>query len=165
METPRSCGRAARPARSEERRVGKECSSPCRSRWSPDYLKKKILTADGIAGLRALVAEKPNGSRKMTRQKAFSYRTTKAVIGRWSVLFFFKQKTAYEMVMSDWSSDVCSSDLRVRRRRGARRRVPLHELPPRDRARLRGARSARRGEAQGEAPRELARAAGGAAPG
>ena len=24
---------------------------------------------------------------------------------------FFKQKTAYEMVMSDWSSDVCSSDL------------------------------------------------------
>src|SRR6058998_3525744 len=26
--------------------------------------------------------------------------------------FFFKQKTAYEMVMSDWSSDVCSSDLR-----------------------------------------------------
>src|SRR3546814_4211487 len=27
--------------------------------------------------------------------------------------FFFKQKTAYEMRMSDWSSDVCSSDLRV----------------------------------------------------
>src|SRR6058998_803619 len=27
------------------------------------------------------------------------------------VFFFFKQKTAYEMVMSDWSSDVCSSDL------------------------------------------------------
>src|SRR3546814_2590593 len=26
--------------------------------------------------------------------------------------FFFKQKTAYEMRMSDWSSDVCSSDLR-----------------------------------------------------
>src|SRR3546814_4072845 len=25
--------------------------------------------------------------------------------------FFFKQKTAYEMRMSDWSSDVCSSDL------------------------------------------------------
>src|SRR3546814_16292648 len=30
----------------------------------------------------------------------------------WSVLFFFfKQKTAYEMRISDWSSDVCSSDL------------------------------------------------------
>src|SRR3546814_17941406 len=26
-------------------------------------------------------------------------------------VFFFKQKTAYEMRMSDWSSDVCSSDL------------------------------------------------------
>src|SRR3546814_1284491 len=30
--------------------------------------------------------------------------------------FFFKQKTAYEMRISDWSSDVCSSDLRIRRR-------------------------------------------------
>src|SRR3546814_6550867 len=28
-------------------------------------------------------------------------------------LFFFKQKTAYEMRISDWSSDVCSSDLGV----------------------------------------------------
>src|SRR3546814_10174348 len=27
---------------------------------------------------------------------------------------FFKQKTAYEMRISDWSSDVCSSDLRLR---------------------------------------------------
>src|SRR3546814_4780245 len=27
--------------------------------------------------------------------------------------FFFKQKTAYEMRISDWSSDVCSSDLAV----------------------------------------------------
>src|SRR3546814_1935524 len=26
-------------------------------------------------------------------------------------IFFFKQKTAYEMRISDWSSDVCSSDL------------------------------------------------------
>src|SRR6187397_2142174 len=28
-----------------------------------------------------------------------------------TLFFFFKQKTAYEMVYSDWSSDVCSSDL------------------------------------------------------
>src|SRR3546814_3750677 len=28
-----------------------------------------------------------------------------------SFIFFFKQKTAYEMRISDWSSDVCSSDL------------------------------------------------------
>src|SRR3546814_16238720 len=31
--------------------------------------------------------------------------------------FFFKQKTAYEMRISDWSSDVCSSDLRAARGR------------------------------------------------
>src|SRR3546814_21167623 len=30
---------------------------------------------------------------------------------RMRLLFFFKQKTAYEMRISDWSSDVCSSDL------------------------------------------------------
>src|SRR3546814_3315586 len=29
------------------------------------------------------------------------------------IFFFFKQKTAYEMRISDWSSDVCSSDLHV----------------------------------------------------
>src|SRR3546814_9831695 len=33
----------------------------------------------------------------------------------WFVFFFFKQKTAYEMRISDWSSDVCSSDLRALR--------------------------------------------------
>src|SRR3546814_8384302 len=29
-----------------------------------------------------------------------------------SIFFFFKQKTAYEMRISDWSSDVCSSELK-----------------------------------------------------
>src|SRR3546814_4712280 len=33
--------------------------------------------------------------------------------------FFFKQKTAYEMRISDWSSDVCSSDLKLLLRRAA----------------------------------------------
>src|SRR3546814_8100524 len=32
---------------------------------------------------------------------------------RLCLFFFFKQKTAYEMRISDWSSDVCSSDLRA----------------------------------------------------
>ena len=35
--------------------------------------------------------------------------------GRWGCcifFFFFKQKTAYEIVSRDWSSDVCSSDLK-----------------------------------------------------
>src|SRR3546814_4366099 len=38
-----------------------------------------------------------------------------SVVVVWSVVifFFFKQKTAYEMRISDWSSDVCSSDLQV----------------------------------------------------
>src|SRR3546814_3028399 len=36
------------------------------------------------------------------------------VIGCYVFFFFFKQKTAYEMRISDWSSDVCSSDLQSR---------------------------------------------------
>src|SRR3546814_6577183 len=35
-------------------------------------------------------------------------------------VFFFKQKTAYEMRISDWSSDVCSSDLAGERLVGER---------------------------------------------
>ena len=31
------------------------------------------------------------------------------------IVFFFKQKTAYEIVDCDWSSDVCSSDLPAKR--------------------------------------------------
>src|SRR3546814_2378124 len=40
--------------------------------------------------------------------------------------FFFKQKTAYEMRISDWSSDVCSSDLNAMRAMNAR--VKLHGI-------------------------------------
>src|SRR3546814_9668963 len=45
----------------------------------------------------------------------------------WSYLFvfFFKQKTAYEMRISDWSSDVCSSDL-----------LRMHEAPRSFQARI-----------------------------
>src|SRR3546814_7168766 len=35
---------------------------------------------------------------------------------RFFFFFFFKQKTAYEMRISDWSSDVCSSDLSIEAR-------------------------------------------------
>src|SRR3546814_18621779 len=35
------------------------------------------------------------------------------IVGCLYDFFFFKQKTAYEMRISDWSSDVCSSDLHV----------------------------------------------------
>src|SRR3546814_3045130 len=42
--------------------------------------------------------------------------------------FFFKQKTAYEMRISDWSSDVCSSDLVVERL--GRGRIGGHQFVP-----------------------------------
>src|SRR3546814_10790336 len=38
-------------------------------------------------------------------------------------VFFFKQKTAYEMRISDWSSDVCSSDLTVAENMGYSLRI------------------------------------------
>src|SRR3546814_7145350 len=70
------------------------------------------------------------------------------------VFFFFKQKTAYEMRISDWSSDVCSSDLaqafadhgqvvvgRFDRREAAR---PLQRMPARGEAALRQQRSEER---------------------
>src|SRR3546814_980323 len=38
--------------------------------------------------------------------------------------FFFKQKTAYEMRISDWSSDVCSSDLHLVDRTRSHRLLP-----------------------------------------
>src|SRR3546814_8907672 len=53
-------------------------------------------------------------------------------------VFFFKQKTAYEMRISDWSSDVCSSDLPEdadQRGRNAQRREELDQF---DRRRRRG---------------------------
>src|SRR3546814_18488208 len=43
--------------------------------------------------------------------------------------FFFKQKTAYEMRISDWSSDVCSSDLGPKRLGIGRLRPRHHDRP------------------------------------
>src|SRR3546814_4386825 len=43
-------------------------------------------------------------------------------------VFFFKQKTAYEMRISDWSSDVCSSDLGRSRHGGGRLEAHGREL-------------------------------------
>src|SRR3546814_5300692 len=74
------------------------------------------------------------------------------------VFFFFKQKTAYEMRISDWSSDVCSSDLpdqpvgeiggrrEARRHGGAHRGRVRRHVPAlaRDRAGERPARSEER---------------------
>src|SRR3546814_16645262 len=55
------------------------------------------------------------------------------------LLFFFKQKTAYELRISDWSSDVCSSDLRAAEAvpfRAFRHRGAAAGARRRDRARL-----------------------------
>src|SRR3546814_19543295 len=49
----------------------------------------------------------------------------------WFYFFFFKQKTAYEVRISDWSSDVCSSDLAAPAPPG--RRAPA--IPPDQRQR------------------------------
>src|SRR3546814_13398480 len=46
------------------------------------------------------------------------------------MFFFFKQKTAYELRISDWSSDVCSSDLRSAERRRLGHRVPAADPDP-----------------------------------
>src|SRR3546814_14458953 len=46
----RHCRRRRRPGRSEERRVGKECVSTCRSRWSPYNSKKKQKTTQSRIG-------------------------------------------------------------------------------------------------------------------
>src|SRR3546814_7533986 len=74
--------------------------------------------------------------------------------------FFFKQKTAYEMRISDWSSDVCSSDLPVcahrrsrfrpdRRHPHARGREALRRYP---RAPGHGARGRQRAKPEARAP-------------
>src|SRR3546814_19569060 len=94
---------------------------------------------------------------------------TRCVVSSDCYIFFFRQKTAYEMRIRDWSSDVCSSDLLVHRelatkpadhpeaaidldlgipcirlRRRIRRHQPLHfEI-----ARLRGVDRRRRAETE-----------------
>src|SRR3546814_6544685 len=78
--------------------------------------------------------------------------------------FFFKQKTAYEMRISDWSSDVCSSDLyRLRPDHalgtGAARRFPALRRPG-GRTRRRappGAAAARCARGRDPGPRRLYR--------
>src|SRR3546814_9551711 len=54
-----------------------------------------------------------------------------------SYFFFFKQKTAYELRISDWSSVVCSSDLLRQRQRQEVLPDPDGQVPRSDRARPR----------------------------
>src|SRR3546814_10797884 len=84
--------------------------------------------------------------------------------------FFFKQKTAYEMRISDWSSDVCSSDLPEnlgrdadagRRKAARQRRGQSQDAARRERREARTDASYRRRETArnaGKAPRQIGRA-------
>src|SRR3546814_1543677 len=91
------------------------------------------------------------------------------------VFFFFKQKTAYEMRISDWSSDVCSSDLlrgghglrpaRCRRVHQAERPAPAPAEPPEALTpHPFPTRSLRAGRSRRGSPRPPRRPAAGAAP-
>src|SRR3546814_155849 len=93
MASVRSAGaqvlQARAQLRSEERRGGKEWVRTCRSRWSPAHKKKK--------------------KEIKTIEKTYCLYEV--------FVFLFKQKTAYDVRISDWSSDVCSSDLALERLR------------------------------------------------
>src|SRR5881296_3657722 len=124
MDCARGCGNRApseqvlatrrRSARSEERRVGKECTATCRSRWSPYHLKKNYSAAR-LAFNRSL--------RNDIKMRVFEATACGTLLlnkdladngqAEMFLVFFFKQKTAYEMLLCDWSSDVCSSDLKL----------------------------------------------------
>src|SRR5210317_1653374 len=95
----------AKPLRSEERRVGKECRIGCRSRWSPSHSKKKTRQHHSYTTRRR------SRNRKRTTERWFVLSILRSR-GAFPILkiFFFKQKTAYEISECDWSSDVCSSD-------------------------------------------------------
>src|SRR3546814_6448650 len=71
-----------------------------------------------------------------------------------SLLFFFKQKTAYEMRISDWSSDVCSSDLTL----GAAVEFGAGRLLPPARVGAHGDLGSRQGRPGQAAAREIGRA-------
>src|SRR3546814_17182676 len=66
-----------------------------------------------------------------------------------ALFFFFKQKTAYEMRISDWSSDVCSSDLATPPRR---RSTSSTISSPRREAGAGRSRRPRRGRGRGRRP-------------
>src|SRR5213076_2200253 len=101
-------GKVVKVDRSEERRVGKECYQPCRSRWWRCHSKKNRATRQQ----RACSARRPQTT--STRDRFVAEWLPCSDRG-WRSFFFFKQKTAYEVVGSDWSSDVCSSDLCAKR--------------------------------------------------
>src|SRR5213080_2841246 len=96
--------------RSEERRVGKECIAVCRCRWWRAHLKRSHLRRAAQARLRPLRQPRAVGE---PLHRAIGLRGERVLRDhlRPGRFFFFKQKTAYDIPLCDWSSDVCSSDL------------------------------------------------------
>src|SRR6059058_4485912 len=111
--------------RSEERRVGKECVTTCRSRWSPDRLKKKKKqdSPESLPSLPISHEKKVEIEKTRLHFGISAYVIIDEHVLR-KLFFFFKQKTAYEMSLRDWSSDVCSSDLCSSRERPAKPSSP-----------------------------------------
>src|SRR5262249_5349395 len=123
---------AIRKKRSEERRVGKE--GRCR-RAACHWKKKRRSEDNGVQAGRTC-----DGRERVSSDVLFSVFIRMEVV----FCFFFSSRRRHTRLVSDWSSDVCSSDLRsrswpppgrTRRRRGRR---------PRPRPRPRCARRPRR---------------------
>ena len=90
-----------------------------------ELVARGFLTADGFAGLRALVGEKPSPSRRPGRQKVERKRTTKAAIGRWSI------RVAANQLIDTESASGSKRDLRVLPE-AATKTQPLHDANPID---------------------------------
>src|ERR1039457_5049821 len=95
-------------ARSEERRVGKEC----RSRWSPyDYKNKRV---HGGAFPRRIDTDHPPASRPASRlffnSPFFGARNVGGSIFVSRGGSIFSSRRRHTRLQGDWSSDVCSSD-------------------------------------------------------
>src|SRR5580704_14115283 len=109
---PRGGSRPVR--RSEERRVGKEC----RSRWSPYHSKKK--QNERLYCLHKFLEEA--GLRVTLHRQGLSSETLSGD----RIDFFFSSRRRHTRWTGDWSSDVCSSDLPVRRTL-----IVTNDFPPR----------------------------------
>src|SRR5437016_2099524 len=118
-----------RRSRSEERRVGKEC----RSRWSPYHYRKSLIRVRNIRALNGrfntsithaysiVIGSKhitlnATGGGFLTASKQFRHGATSksrsnTASNSTKHLFFFSSRRRHTSLVSDWSSDVCSSDL------------------------------------------------------
>src|SRR5213080_387600 len=97
--------------RSEERRVGKECIAVCRFRWWADHEKKKHDGSDDVGHVPRGYCNAVEDPPVLPPEVAELRQARKCPHKQRGEFCFFKQKTAYEIPLCDWSSDVCSSEL------------------------------------------------------